>query len=836
MALLCAGCPQLAVGDKEKLERPVQNGWQKMDQAIKSIGNDLEDEMECLEFIKTVADDNLDYILANGHARPGCNGPYHNRDTPVRNSAHWLITYKYLYETTRDQTYYEAVRRLADYLLDEEHYGTGGSVRCRTDVRFDHTNGLIGQAWVMEGLISAACFFNGEIYYERAADIFRAQAFHPVRHLWEIRDWDGTKDFDLTFNHQLWFAAAGAMILEYEREHNLEPSADIDRQIRLFLDAALSRYFRVHEDGLIVHVVDCQMTAEEKKYIRDLNEKRKRRSIRQDLSGVIRKKLHDKAERFSFTEGLEKGYHIFDLYGFALLKQQYGWHGIFRSENFRRAVEYGLNTDALMELRNSCGGKSFNKFAFSYNSPAFEYPFVSRVFSGSVDQELEEELLSFQLEQTFDGRAFSRNGTDGETMGARLYELVRYLCMEPGYEVELRKKRKVCFVTNNIAEIGGRQRVNTVLANEMAESADMEVAVLFTDSWESAQKPAYELSSKVRVLWSREICRGNRDLPYKGIRYINKKIWRINNLKTLQFAYFPPAEVAAYNRFFHENKFDILIGVGTRPGGMLALVEDKSRKIAWLHNSYDTYFRRKNYFQWNQEELYKKLLSRLDTMVVLTDGERTRYQEEMKAPAVRIYNPLTCFCADKSGLDGKRLIFVGRLKYDLKGLDLLVQILAAVRAKIPDILLTVVGDGDGRERFEREIEQAGLKGNVKMVGNTRDVMQYYTSASAAVLSSRQEGFGLVVTEAMECGLPVISFKTEGPSEIIQDGVNGFLVDNYDVSSFAEKIITLWEKPELRKKMGENAARRAEDFSCKSILGQWKTLFDRLMRCEDDREG
>jgi len=57
-----------------------------------------------------------------------------------------------------------------------------------------------------------------------------------------------------------------------------------------------------------------------------------------------------------------------------------------------------------------------------------------------------------------------------------------------------------------------------------------------------------------------------------------------------------------------------------------------------------------------------------------------------------------------------------------------------------------------------------------------------------------------------------------------------------VSSFAEKIITLWEKTELRKKMGENAARRAEDFSCKSILGQWKTLFDRLMRCEDDREG
>ena len=123
-----------------------------------------------------------------------------------------------------------------------------------------------------------------------------------------------------------------------------------------------------------------------------------------------------------------------------------------------------------------------------------------------------------------------------------------------------------------------------------------------------------------------------------------------------------------------------------------------------------------------------------------------------------------------------------------------------------------------------------------MFGNSEDFMKYYMQASIALLPSRQEGFGLVVTEAMECGLPVISFKTKGPSEIIEDGVNGFLIDKYDVVSFAKRIVMLCERPDLRKQMGENAARRAEDFSCHFIVGEWKILFERLMRGEDGREG
>lgn len=114
-----------------------------------------------------------------------------------------------------------------------------------------------------------------------------------------------------------------------------------------------------------------------------------------------------------------------------------------------------------------------------------------------------------------------------------------------------------------------------------------------------------------------------------------------------------------------------------------------------------------------------------------------------------------------------------------------------------------------------------------MVGQTDNVASYYTEASIALLTSRKEGFGLVVTEAMECGLPVVSFKTEGPSEIIIDGENGFLIEKYDTEAFAKKIILLCNNKKMRYTMGQSAKQRASDFSINVIINEWSSLFTNL---------
>ena len=112
---------------------------------------------------------------------------------------------------------------------------------------------------------------------------------------------------------------------------------------------------------------------------------------------------------------------------------------------------------------------------------------------------------------------------------------------------------------------------------------------------------------------------------------------------------------------------------------------------------------------------------------------------------------------------------------------------------------------------------------MELSGEHTEVQDYYCDASIFISTSRFEGFGLAVTEAMECGLPAVSFRTDGPSEIINDGVNGYLIEKYSVEQFADALERLMEDSDLRKKFSENAIMRAKDFHMDRILEQWERV-------------
>ena len=117
-----------------------------------------------------------------------------------------------------------------------------------------------------------------------------------------------------------------------------------------------------------------------------------------------------------------------------------------------------------------------------------------------------------------------------------------------------------------------------------------------------------------------------------------------------------------------------------------------------------------------------------------------------------------------------------------------------------------------------------LESYVELLGEKKNVIDYYTKASVFLCTSRWEGFGMVVTEAMECGLPVVSFKTDGPLEIIRDGKTGYLVDNFNLEQFADAVEQLMKNEKLRKEMSENASVRAKDFSVEKVGEEWEKLF------------
>jgi hypothetical protein len=357
-----------------------------------------------IDFIKQIADYKIKEFYDLGYVPAGNNGPYGDKDTPVRNTAHWLVTYCYLFKKFKEPEYKSISKLLAEFLLKEENYGVSGAARIRTDTKLSDTNGLIGQAWTIEGLISAAGLFKDEVYYNKALSVFKAQFFDERLKLWKIVESTGNIDgLDYVFNHQLWFAAAGSQILDYRFD------ARINEMIKMFLNN-YKVSFGVHRSGLIYHLTNYD------------------RTLWAILKFPIKILMGDLQLNHKYKElvYLEKGYHLFNLFGFALIYDRYRKLPIFRSKKFKRALSYGLNPKNILSLYTS--KTKFNKYAYPYNSPAFEYPFISEVFLSKADEDFIESLLEVQKSLTFSPKTmeFRNNTADTNTLTARIYELVRY--------------------------------------------------------------------------------------------------------------------------------------------------------------------------------------------------------------------------------------------------------------------------------------------------------------------------------------------------------------------------------------------------------------------------
>ncbi len=174
------------------------------------------------------------------------------------------------------------------------------------------------------------------------------------------------------------------------------------------------------------------------------------------------------------------------------------------------------------------------------------------------------------------------------------------------------------------------------------------------------------------------------------------------------------------------------------------------------------------------------------------------------------------------------IISVGRLVKQ-KGYDLLLNIWSLVHERYPEWVLNIYGDGDEKANLLKLRENLNLSQCVNFCEPTLDIYSKYVENTFCVMSSRAEGFGLVLIEAMSCGLPCISFDCpHGPADIIKDGENGFLIEKSNLKAFADKIVYLIEHEDVRKRMGEKARESVKRYLPKNIMPQWKSLFESLI--------
>ena len=380
-------------------------------------------------------------------------------------------------------------------------------------------------------------------------------------------------------------------------------------------------------------------------------------------------------------------------------------------------------------------------------------------------------------------------------------------------------KYRIVICTPAIYSAGGVERVVSVKANYLAERFGYDVTIILTEG--KGRDCFFTISDHVNII--------NYELNFETL-------WSLPFWKKV-LVYLQKQHI--YKRRLMEDLLriqpDFTISTLRREINFITGINDGSFKIGELHVN------RANYrsFDKNHSNALKRLFARfwmsnllgklrkVDKMVVLTDNALFDWPELKNV--IKIPDPLSFRPDSKSCLSQNRIISIGRYAYE-KGNDLLLQAWAIIQTKCSDWTLDVYGNGD-RTPYQNQVLKLNIDpDHCHLFGPTSDVKHEYLNSSIFVLPSRFEGFGLVLIEAMACGVPVVSFDCEnGPRSIITDGVDGFLISPFDVEAFAEKVIMLMKNEDLRKEMGEKARRSVAKYDIDIVGQQWKQLFDELMQ-------
>lgn len=360
---------------------------------------------------------------------------------------------------------------------------------------------------------------------------------------------------------------------------------------------------------------------------------------------------------------------------------------------------------------------------------------------------------------------------------------------------------------------GGMERILAVKSNWLVSNG-YEVVIVTTD--QCGESSFFKMDERIRRI--------DLDVNYEE-----------NNGKSVidKIVHYPFKQLKHRRGLRHvleTEKPDICVSMFCNDAGFLWKMREKSKMVLEVHFCR---FKRLQYARtgiWGaidkiRSKQEERLVRKYDRFVVLTEEDKGYWGDSksiVTIPNSRSFVPSTI-----SELNEKKVIAVGRYTYQ-KGFDLLIDAWKTVHRECPEWKLDIVGEGEDRDKLQKQIIDCGLEGVITLTGVKHDLEEVYSHASLLVMSSRYEGFGLVITEAFSYGLPVVSFDCKcGPKDIISDGVDGYLVSFGDLDGLSRKILSIIKDDELRRSMGKAARISSERYDIDTVMKQWDSLFRSL---------
>lgn len=374
---------------------------------------------------------------------------------------------------------------------------------------------------------------------------------------------------------------------------------------------------------------------------------------------------------------------------------------------------------------------------------------------------------------------------------------------------------KIIYCIHSTCNSGGMERVLSNKVNYLSSLPNYEIYIITTG--QRGRPHFYDINPSVKCIdldinYSETVISNPIKRIYKSFgKYLKHK----NKLKEILF----------------KLKADIVISMFTNDVNFLYKIKDGSKKVLEIHFSREFRLLANRKGITRLLDVYMtsfndKLVAKYDRFVVLTKQDKQSWNDHKNISV--IYNSVTN--SDNkivSSLENKKVLAIGRLSFQ-KNLELLIELWSEISKIHLDWSLTIVGTGDTKE-LKNKIRMMNLENVINLVSSTNAINDYYINSSLYLMTSRFEGLPMVLLEAQNFGLPIVSLDCKcGPNEIITDGEDGFLIKMVDSSGFINKTSMLIENDSMRKEFGKKAKVNSSRFSEEVIMKQWISLFEELV--------